>query len=90
MGDLVPFIRPPKLGRGERPKRSDTDRLADLDSMMKRAIIESSELAYVPQMAPCEGCETHCSGCRKITIGEAFDTSLIDFALQGAPPKESA
>jgi hypothetical protein len=31
MGELIQFSIPPKLGRGERPKRrSDADRLADL------------------------------------------------------------
>jgi hypothetical protein len=84
MAQILPFIRPRQLSPGERPKRgqdlqrTDADRLRDLDTQETANVQDHQSLI---ERAP-----------KGQTIGEFFggDTSLIDFALQGAPPKESA
>jgi hypothetical protein len=41
MGELLQFSIPPKLGRGERPKRrTDADRVRDLDTPKGQTIAE--------------------------------------------------
>lgn len=71
---VLEFIRPPKLGKGERPKRrTDEDRLAEMDGVEtgwkpgEPVNVPISLIAHAKLGAPphaCEGCETQCSGCK--------------------------
>jgi hypothetical protein len=107
MGEVLEFIRPPKLGRGERPKRHlsgcpsgdfgpcdcDERRKRRSDADRLRELAKQGGMYPELHQAALEGAAVFEDAPKGQTIAEFFDTpakSLIDFALQGQPPKESA
>lgn len=97
MGDLLQFRPAPKLGKGERPRRAKctyADRY-----QAKRAPICGCQVCAEKWAARTDADRLRDldrkepNGPRGMTIEEFFATpaeSLIDFAKQGEPPKESA
>lgn len=85
MGEVLEFIRPPKLSPGERPKRhpvrTDADRLRDLD-IAQRAVgsLESWE-ALTP--------EEQVAAKEYYYRKDRGEGSVFDFAKLGAPPESA-
>lgn len=63
--EILEFKIPPKLSPGQRPGSVRTDWAILREMAVKEHAETLAVLSKDAPIAPCEGCETQCEGCRK-------------------------